>query len=140
LHREYGRAPRGQKIYQDVAGSRRGRTSILAAYDREKLVAPILFDGSCNSDVFNEWLEKYFLPTIQEGSVLIFDNASFHKSAETLEIIEKFNCELIFLPTYSPDLNPIEHKWPQLKTIVRKTLPYAEDKIDSICNAVLMLL
>jgi len=128
-----------ERIYQNVSGSRRGRTSILAAYDSDKLVAPILFEGSCNSDVFNEWLEKYFLPAIKEGSVLIFDNASFHKSAETLEIIESFNCELIFLPTYSPDLNPIEHKWSQTKTIVRKELPNAENKVDSICNAVLML-
>lgn len=139
LYREYGRAPRGEKVYADIAGSHRGRTSVLAAYDGDKLIEPILFDGSCNSDVFNEWLENYFLPKIKEGSILIFDNASFHKSSETLEIIEKFNCELIFLPTYSPDLNPIEHKWPQLKTIARKELPNAENKVDSICNAVLML-
>ena len=58
LYREYGRAPRGERIYQNVSGSRRGRTSILSAYDGEKLVSPILFEGSCNSDVFNEWLEK----------------------------------------------------------------------------------
>jgi len=127
LYRERGRAPRGEKIYQEVAGSRRGRTSIVAAYDGEKLVAPFLFDGSCMSDV-------------PKDTVLIFDNASFHKSSETIELIEKAKCELLFLPTYSPDLNPIEHKWPQLKKIVRKTLPTSQNKVDSICNAVLMLL
>lgn len=140
LYRERGRAPRGEKIYQEVAGSRRGRTSIVAAYDGEKLVAPFLFDGSCMSDVFNFWLEKLLLPTLPKDTVLIFDNASFHKSSETIELIEKAKCELLFLPTYSPDLNPIEHKWPQLKKIVRKTLPTSQNKVDSICNAVLMLL
>ena len=139
LYRQHARAPRGEKIYQTVAGSRRGRTSILSAYDGEKLVAPILCEGSCDRDLFNEWLEKYFLPVIPEGSVGVLDNASFHRSPQSREIAGKFQVELLFLPTCSPDLNRIEPKWDQLKSLVKKN-PNTENRVDSIGNAILMLL
>jgi transposase len=139
LYNEYGWAPRGEKIYEDISGSRRGRTGVLAAYDGEKLVAPITFEGTCNSEKFNEWLEKDLFPKIKEGSVCVLDNATFHKTKKSLELADKFSIELIFLPTYSPDLNPIEHKWPQLKKIARKTLPSSENKALAVANAVLML-
>ena len=76
---------------------------------KEEFIAPFNFQGSCNSEVFNAWLEEILLPALPKGSVLVMDNAAFHKSARTKEMIEKSGCTLLFLPTYSPDLNPIEH-------------------------------
>lgn len=139
LYREYGRAPRGEKIYAEITGSRKGRTGVLGAYDGEKLVSPITFEGSCNSERFNAWLETDLLPAIDEGSICVLDNATFHKTKKTFEIADKFSCELLFLPKYSPDLNPIEHKWPQLKRILRKLLPVSHNKHETITNTVLML-
>ena len=71
------------------------------------------------AEVLNVWLEEVLLPTLPKGSTLIMDNAAFHKSAKTKELIEKSECHLLFLPTYSPDLNPIEHWWHKIKSILR---------------------
>ena len=75
----------------------------------------MLFTGACNTAVFNEWLEHMLLPQLQVGSVIVMDNAAFHKSQRTLELIAQAGCEVLFLPPYSPDLNPIEHVWANLK-------------------------
>ena len=119
LYREYARAPRGQKIYAEIPGKKRERVSIIGALMNGMFIAPFTFQGECNADLFNVWLEQELLPTLSKGSVLIMDNAAFHKSAKTKELIEKFGCYLLFLPTYSPDLNPIEHWWHKIKSILR---------------------
>lgn len=68
----------------------------------------MLFEGACNTEVFNQWLLHMLLPGLVTGSVIMMDNAAFHKSAETIEIIEDAGCIPLFLSPYSPDLNPIE--------------------------------
>ena len=65
------------------------------------------------------WLEHHLIPELQEQSVLIADNASFHKTKKTIEIVEKYGHKIIFLPSYSPDLNPIEKFWAALKAKIR---------------------
>ena len=127
LFRELARALRGEKIYQSVSGSRRGRTSIISASQNSKLVAPFIFEGSCNSDVVDVYFEKVLLPQIPKGSIVILDNASFHKSPTTKKLVESAGCELLFLPTYSPDLNPIEHIWAAFKKILKPILPASEN-------------
>lgn len=81
----------------------------------KKLTAPLLFDGTCNADTFNTWLEKMLVPELKPGSVVVLDNAAFHKSPTTKEIIENAKCDLLFLPPYSPDLMPIEKKFAAIK-------------------------
>lgn len=134
LFREWARSLRGEKIYQNVAGSRRGRTSIISASQSSKLVAPFVFEGSCNSDVVDTYFEKVLLPQIPKGSIIVLDNASFHKSPTTLKLVEEAGCELLFLPTYSPDLNPIEHIWAAFKKILKPILPVSENPTLSIVN------
>ena len=63
------------------------------------------FKGGCNAEVFNTWFEEVLLPVLPKNSKLILDNAAFHKSAKTLELAMKAGCTVMFLPTYSPDLN-----------------------------------
>ena len=125
LDREYGRAPRGERIYQTVAGKRRERTSIIAASRQNKLVAPLVFQGSCNTEVVDVYFEKVLLPALPPGSVIVLDNARFHQSPTTQKLVETAGCQLLFLPPYSPDLNPIEHLWAAFKTRLRKDLPTA---------------
>ncbi len=66
------------------------------------------FDGTCDTGLFNIWLKEVLTPHLAPGSVLILDNASFHKSAESRKIVEFAGCKLMFLPPYSPDLTPTE--------------------------------
>ena len=84
----------------------------------QRFIALFTFQGGCDSEVFNIWLEHMFLPNISKGSTVVMDNAAFHKSPKTRELIEE-GCYLLFLPTYSPDMNSIEHCWHTLKSKLR---------------------
>ena len=134
LHREYGRAPRGERIYEAVAGKRRERTSIIAASQHNKLVAPLVFQGNCNTEVVDAYFEQVLLPELPPGSVIVLDNARFHHSLTTQRLVEAAGCQLLFLPAYSPDLNPIEHLWAALKTRLRKNLATATNPFLFIAN------
>ena len=134
LYREWGRAPRGERIYEAVAGKRRERTSIIAASQKSRLVAPFVFQGSCNAEVVDTCFEKVLLPALPPGSVIVLDNARFHQSSTTAALVAAAGCELLFLPAYSPDLNPIEHIWAAFKTRLRKDLPTAADPFLFIAN------
>jgi transposase len=134
LYREYGRAPRGERIYQAVAGKRRERTSIISASQQGKLVAPLVFQGSCNTEVVDVYFEKVLLPALPAGSVIVLDNARFHQSPTTQKLVAAAGCQLLFLPAYSPDLNPIEHLWAAFKTRLRKELATAPNPFLFIAN------
>ena len=108
-----------------MAGKRRERPSILGAFRHGKLVAPLAFQGSCNTAVVDVYFSQVLLPALPPGSVIVLDNASFHHSPTTLKLVEDAGFHLLFLPAYSPDLNPIEHFWATLKTRLRKDLPTA---------------
>lgn len=113
--RTHGRAPRGQRVYGKRSGNRRPRTSLIGALVKGKLTAPMLFNGTTNTALFNQWLKEQLLPVIGNGMTIIMDNAIFHKSQETRELIKQAGCSLLFLPPYSPELNPIEQTWANIK-------------------------
>lgn len=120
LQRLYGRCPRHKRLYDEQSGKRFiARTSLIAAYAEGNLFAPLRFEGYTDTQVFNLWLEECLLPELQANQVIILDNATFHKSAKTQELINSVGCQVLFLPPYSPDLNKIEPQWANLKQGIR---------------------
>ena len=118
----YGRSPKGERCFAVCPGRKSTRISIVAGLAAGKLLAPCWFEGMCNTDFFNEWLEKILLPELPKGATVIMDNASFHKSEKTRHIIESSGCKLLYLPPYSPRDNKIEHEWFPIKNQIRKIL------------------
>ena len=90
---------------------------MLAARIDEAFTAPILFEGSCNAERFNTWLEYELCPHLDENHVVILDNARIHKTHRTRDLIGASGASLLYLPPYSPDYNPIEHDFANIKRL-----------------------
>ena len=115
----------GKKSEKRVA-KKRGkyyqRTNIIAGLVNNKSISPMVFNGSCSTDLFNNWVEHFLIKELKPGQVLIMDNATFHRFQKTKELIESSGCKLIFLLPYSPDLNPIEKFWANMKRWIKNKI------------------
>ena len=124
MKKEYGYAFKGIKLMGERSGNRKGeRITVIGAINGRKgrLIAPIYIEENTNTELFNKWLEEHLLPELKyQKKVIIMDNASFHKSQTTRDLIEKAGHALLYLPPYSPDFNPIEQKWSHIKFLVKK--------------------
>ena len=123
LHREYAYSLRGEKVFGKISGKKYKRTNILAGICQREWVAPLQYDGTTDSVLFEYWFEHCLLRDVNQGSTIILDNATFHRKSFLPELAKKKNCHVLFLPPYSPDLNPIEKKWAWLKKYLRNILP-----------------
>ena len=139
IRRLFAKAKRGTKIDGYVSGKIRRRVSMIGAYCQKKLIAPMTFDGFCDQAVVLTWMKHFLLPVMKPGQVLILDNASFHNPKQIRNLLKTINCRVLFLPPYSPDLNPIEHLWAQLNSILRKCHSQDADLYSSIDNAIKVL-
>jgi putative transposase len=115
--RHYAYAPKGQRVYGLRSGQRRPRISLIAARMGTTFIAPLLFEGTCTTSLFNAWVEKALCPLLNDSHIVAMDNVAFHKSARTQTLITSTGAGLLFLPPYSPDLNPIEHDFAALKKL-----------------------
>lgn len=127
--RRYAYAPRGICVEDKVPSRRYRSTTLIAARLDGRFTVPVLFQGSCDAIAFNRWLEEMLCPLLDEKHVVILDNASFHKGRQTAELIRNSGASLLFLPPYSPELNPIETDFANIK---RKRQYNAEASIDEI--------
>ncbi|BET39669.1 hypothetical protein SAP269_22580 (plasmid) [Spiroplasma ixodetis] len=91
--------------------------------EKGKLKALWAFEGHCNSKIFESYVKNILITVLKLGQIIVLDNATFHKSKLTQQLIENAGCKLLFLPPYSPNLNPIEHFWFAIKHNIRKILP-----------------
>ena len=125
--RTHGYAPKGRRCFATQDWGARGRTNVIGALLGKTLLTTWLCDFNVDSDVFHAWIINDLLPKLPPASVLVMDNATFHKRKDTQEAIRKSGHTLLYLPPYSPDLNPIEQKWAQAKSIYRKYRCSIED-------------
>ena len=110
----------GVPLIHEVSGKYMQRTSVIAGLCDKEVLAPLLFQGSCNTELFITWIAQQLVPTLKTGQVVVMDNASIHKSPCVRQLIEEAGCRLIYLPPYSPDLNPIETFWANMKKWIKE--------------------
>lgn len=118
--RTHGYSTKGTRCYGVKDWNTRGRLNAIGAIIDNRLVTVCLFDVNIDSDVFYAWLTKDLIPKLPNESVIVMDNASFHKRLDMSIAIHKKGHILEYLPPYSPGLNPIEHKWAEIKAIRRQ--------------------
>ncbi|MGB0720122.1 MAG: transposase, partial [Bdellovibrionales bacterium] len=120
--RTHGYAASGQRCYGVFDWQIKGRTNVIGALIGKLLVSVGFYHTPVNADIFFEWTVRDLLPKLPPHSVVVMDNTTFHKRADIQKAILSAGHILEFLPTYSPDLNPIEHQWAHLKRLRRKLL------------------
>jgi len=138
LTKRTGWSPRGRRYRTHAPfGSWKSQTFI-AGLRCHGLTAPWIVNAPMNSRIFETWVETQLAPTLSRGDVVILDNVAFHKSSKAEELIKARGAWLLFLPAYSPDLNPIEMAFSKLKTLLRKRAARTFDAITQalgdICN------
>ena len=120
LTRTHGRARRGQRLVAAVPHGHWGTMTFLAALRVDRIEAPCVFDGPINGQRFTAYIEQFLVPTLKPGDVVVMDNLGSHKGEAVRRALRGAGVHLIFLPPYSPDLNPIEQLFAKLKTLLRK--------------------
>lgn len=120
MTRTHGRAPRGQRLVARVPHGHWKTMTFLAALRSDRIEAPCVVDGPINATIFLAWVQQFLVPTLMPGDVVVLDNLGSHKGLAVRRAIRAAGAHLLFLPPYSPDLNPIEMMFAKLKTLLRK--------------------
>ena len=119
LTRLRGRAQRGQRVHASSPHGHWHTTTMISSIRVDGSTACMTFEGATDTEVFRAYVRQVLCPTLRPGDVVIMDNLSPHKSDPTLALIEQRGAQVIFLPAYSPDLNPIEKMWSKVKNALR---------------------
>jgi len=136
LTRLYGWAPRGRRLINKVPHGHWKTQTVLAALRCDRLEAPCLFDGPINGERFLAYVERFLVPALKPNDIVVADNLGSHKGKAVRRAIKSAGARLLFLPKYSPDLNPIEQVFAKLKGFVRKATPRTFDAVsDALADA-----
>jgi transposase len=114
-----GRAPRGQRLVAKVPHGHWKTTTLIAVLARSGMRCSMTVDGAVNREVFEAFVEQVLVPTLSPGETVVMDNLSSHKGVRVRELIESAGARVLYLPPYSPDLNPIELAFSKLKQLMR---------------------
>jgi len=138
MTRARGRARRGERVRDHAPFRHAGTQTFIAGLRYDRLVAPWVLDGPINRAAFDAWVETQLAPTLQKGDVVILDNLAVHRSPRAEAILREKGAWFLFLPPYSPDLNPIEMAFAKLKAHLRRigarTLDALWRAIGEICD------
>ena len=131
-----GRAPRGERVHDHAPGGHWCTTTMISSVRLDGTTACMTVDGATTAEVFRAYVESVLVPTLKQGDVVIMDNLSPHKDSGTIGLIEQAGARVLFLPAYSPDLNPIEKMWSKVKEWLRATKARTQEALwDAIACA-----
>lgn len=139
MTRLYGRGAKGVRIIETVPQNYGENITMLATVSLSGIEAPMTINGAVDGVVFKVYVEEVLSPTLKTGDVVVMDNLPAHKVAGIRDLIEACGARLIYLPPYSPDLNPIEKCWSKIKTYLRKAKARTRDELEKALREALLL-
>ena len=116
----YARSPRGKRAHGRIPRNTPANSTLIAAMTTEGMGAAMVLDGATDTLAFEVYVEHFLVPTLRPGQVVVLDKLSAHKGTRVRELVTGAGCELWYLPSYSPDLSPIEEAFSKLKTLLRR--------------------
>lgn len=137
MTRPRGRSPRGSRLVAAVPHGHWKTTTFLAGLRTSGLTAPLVVDGAINGETFLGYVRQQLVPTLRAGDVVIMDNLSSHKRVGVREAIEQAGASLLFLPPYSPDLNPIEQAFAKFKRLLKSAAERTVETLWATCGELL---
>ena len=140
MTRLYGRAAPGERVFDSVPQNYGENISMLATLSLSGITAPMTISGAVDGLVFLAYVEQVLAPTLFPGDVVVMDNLGAHKVKGVREAIEGRGAKLIYLPPYSPDLNPIEKCWSKIKTYLRAAKARTREALEKALQEVLLLI
>lgn len=140
MTRLYGRAAKGERVIDTVPQNYGENVTMLASLSLSGIEAPMTISGAVDGIAFKVYVEQVLCPTLQKGDVVVMDNLPAHKVAGIKELIEAKGARLIYLPPYSPDLNPIEKCWSKIKTYLRKAKARTRTELEKALREALLLI
>lgn len=133
----YARAPRGERAYGRAPRNHHTNTTVLACLTHRGMGECMAIEGAADGDAFVVYLREFLVPTLAPGQVVVLDNLSAHKDARVAPLIEGAGCRLCYLPSYSPDFNPIELAFSKIKTAMRRAEARTHDALVDALGPVL---
>jgi len=125
----YGYAPRGARLYLPVPRTRGKNTTVLSSMTTEGMGPSLAVEGATTARVFETYVEKVLVPSLRAGQIVVMDNLGAHRPKRIRELIEQCGCELLYLPSYSPDYNPIEEAFAKIKHLLRKAAARSKEAL-----------
>lgn len=133
--RTHAYAPRGKRAHGCISGKRSIRQNVIAGLCDKEIVAPLVYEGTMNALSYERYMIQHLLPKLRAGQIIIQDNARFHKISEALKIeLKAHRCQIIYLPPYSPQLNPIERLWAWMKKKLKRECDCVETLRTKLCQ------
>jgi transposase len=129
MARRYGRSPCGQRLIAAVPQGHWKTTTFIAGLKQSGIVAPLVLDGPMTGPAFRAYVEQVLAPALEPGDVVVLDNLTAHKLAGVRQAIAAAGASILYLPPYSPDLNPIEQLFAKLKAFLRKVAARTKDEL-----------
>jgi transposase len=139
MTRLYGRSLGNERVVDYVPDVRFERTSILSSMRANGEMVPFVFEGALNGELFKAYISQCLAPTLREGDIVIMDNLSSHKVKGVVDSIIAAGAKVIYLPPYSPDLNPIEMMWSKMKAYLRKVKARTKETLEAAIATALSL-
>jgi len=138
ISRSYGWAPTSERVFDSFPKGKKQRVSLIAAIGLNAHLAEhaLVHPESVDKNAFKAYLVNVLLPKLESGTTLVMDNWTVHKGDDITELVESYGCKILYLPTYSPDFNPIEYLFSKIKTFIKKLRPSSlPELIDAFSDA-----